>query len=156
MVPHTATPTSTDTRRLKAAQAARHSVLIVDPDAESVEALSLDLQEAGYEVVSCADAVEFLLQLGRRSYDLVLLEVDLPDIDGCLLVDILAQKWVDSEILLMTSLPPRVMTAHFPRCRPEECLRKPISREELMARVKKALHVADRDVRDLKLRRPSA
>lgn len=154
MVPHTATSTSTDTRLLKAA--ARPTVLIVDPDEDSVEALSLDLREAGYEVVACADAVEFLLQLGRRSYDLVLLEVDLPDIDGCLLVDILAEKWVDSQILLMTSLPPRVMCAHFPRCRPEECLRKPISREELLAVVGKAMHLAGRDVKERTLRRPSA
>ncbi len=141
MSPYARSPLSSDTRRMRAVHAAKHSVLIVDPDLESVEALSCVLTEAGYEVVACADAVEFLLQLGRRSFDLVLLEVDLPDIDGYLLVEVLAQKWVDAEILLMTAVSTRVLTAHFPRCRPDGCLRKPIARENLLNRVARALRL---------------
>ena len=123
------------------ARSSGRSILLVDHHPDDVEAISRILLSEGYEVVTCTDAVEFLLQLGRRSYDLVLLEVELPDIDGCLLVEVLSQKWVDAEILLLTSIPDRDFVSRYPRFDAKDVLRKPITREVLYEQVTKAFHV---------------
>lgn len=122
------------------ARPSSRSILLVDHHPDDVEEVSGILRSEGYEVTTCIDAVECLLQLGRRTYDLVLLEVELPDIDGCLLVEVLSQKWVDSEILLMTSLPALELASRYPRSDPKQVLWKPITRELLFERVTKALH----------------
>jgi DNA-binding NtrC family response regulator len=63
-------------------------VLIIDDEAEIRESLETLLQLEGYAVTSSATAAEGLAQIGERAFDLVLLDLALPDKNG---MDVLAE-----------------------------------------------------------------
>jgi DNA-binding NtrC family response regulator len=64
------------------------SVLIIDDEAAIRESLETLLEMEGYDVQSAATADEGLTRIGDRSYDLVLLDLALPDRNG---IDVLAE-----------------------------------------------------------------
>src|SRR4051812_22890800 len=64
------------------------SVLIIDDEAAIRESLETLLEMEGYEVQSAATAEEGLRRIGDRPYDLVLLDLALPDRNG---IDLLAE-----------------------------------------------------------------
>jgi len=64
------------------------SVLIIDDEAAIRESLETLLEMEGYEVQSAATADEGLTRIGDRPYDLVLLDLALPDRNG---IDLLAE-----------------------------------------------------------------
>src|ERR1700753_2095528 len=57
-------------------------ILIVDDEAEIRESLSEILKEDGYAVTSTSSASEALVLLRDASYDVMLLDIWLPDRDG--------------------------------------------------------------------------
>ena len=57
-------------------------ILIVDDDRELRELIGFVLKSAGYPVVEAADGLEALRQYAAETPDLVLLDVNLPGIDG--------------------------------------------------------------------------
>ena len=67
------------------------SVLIIDDEAAIRESLETLLEMEGYSVQSAATADEGLTRIGSRPYDLVLLDLALPDRNG---IDLLAELHV--------------------------------------------------------------
>ncbi|MHC4407719.1 MAG: response regulator, partial [Planctomycetota bacterium] len=57
-------------------------ILLVEDDEHLAEGMTFNLQNAGYEVVAVERGEEALARLERESFDLVLLDVMLPGIDG--------------------------------------------------------------------------
>ena len=57
-------------------------ILIVDDEESIVESLSLILRHAGYEVDSCYDGIAALRKFTHISYDLILLDIKMPKMDG--------------------------------------------------------------------------
>lgn len=78
-------------------------ILIVE-DELSIQALLHDfLKEAGYDVVLAADGVEALSQFERQTFDLILLDVMLPKIDGFGVCEVIRGK-SDVPIMMLTAL----------------------------------------------------
>jgi DNA-binding response OmpR family regulator len=65
-----------------AAMAQRKTLLIVDDDADLRSAVAEQLQAEGFDTLEAATAGEGLTAAEDRKPDLVLLDVDLPDMDG--------------------------------------------------------------------------
>ena len=63
-------------------------ILIIDDEAEIRESLETLLQLEGYSVVVAETGKEGLAQIGERSFDVVLLDLALPDKNG---MDVLAE-----------------------------------------------------------------
>ncbi len=57
-------------------------ILIVDDDADLVELFSGVLTSAGFEVYSASDGVKALKQMQSKKPDLVLLDVEMPNMGG--------------------------------------------------------------------------
>ena len=58
------------------------NLLVVDDDADNREAVCLRLERRGYRVETAADGVSALAQIKERSYDLILLDIMMPGLDG--------------------------------------------------------------------------
>lgn len=70
-------------RALKAiAERVRRVVLIVDDDAFMRKLLDHMLHDAGYETMLAASGIEAQAMIVKRKPDVVLMDVDLPDVDG--------------------------------------------------------------------------
>ena len=78
-------------------------LLIVEDDL-SIQALLHDfLEEAGYRVVMAADGVEALSRFAEQEFDLILLDVMLPKIDGFGVCEVIRRK-SDVPIIMLTAL----------------------------------------------------
>lgn len=58
------------------------TILVVDDEAETVDLIRLTLETAGYEVHQALDGVTAISMIGESEYDLVLLDIMMPDISG--------------------------------------------------------------------------
>lgn len=78
-------------------------ILIVEDDL-SIQALLHDfIQEAGHSVVLASDGVEALAKYSEQDFDLVLLDIMLPKIDGYGVCEVIRQK-SDVPIIMLTAL----------------------------------------------------
>lgn len=78
------------------------SILVVDDDEAILELLELFLAEKGYEVVARSNAPEGLEALGQRSFDLVLSDIHMAEMDGFEFLRIVRSRHPDIGIILMT------------------------------------------------------
>lgn len=78
-------------------------ILVVEDD-QAIQALLQDfLIEAGYDVVTASDGVEALFEFEKQPFDLILLDVMLPKIDGFAVCEVIRQK-SDVAIVMLTAL----------------------------------------------------
>lgn len=61
---------------------ARHTVLIVDDDRCTRELFRTALRLAGFDVRTAVDGVSALWQIGQQRLDVVVLDLDLPGVNG--------------------------------------------------------------------------
>ena len=78
-------------------------ILIVEDDL-AIQALLHDfIQEAGYSVELASDGVEALSRFSEQNFDLVLLDIMLPKIDGYGVCEVIRQK-SNVPIIMLTAL----------------------------------------------------
>ena len=71
-----------DTQALRLAAGEQARLLVVDDQADNREILSRLLGDAGFSVDSCDNAADALQQLHQQCYDLVLMDIRMPGMDG--------------------------------------------------------------------------
>ena len=81
----------------------KRSVIIIDDESNIRNLLSRILSLEGFEVNTFATAKEGLNSFDRESYDVALIDVKLPDIDGIELTRLIREKSPDTEIIVMTA-----------------------------------------------------
>jgi DNA-binding NtrC family response regulator len=115
------------------------SVLIIDDETAIRESLETLLHLEGYAVESAATGEEGLLRMGERSFDLVLLDLALPDRNGMeLLAEIRAQ---DSEIsiVMITAYGTVENAVKAIQAGAANFIQKPWDNEKLLADVRAAI-----------------
>ena len=72
---------------------ARRRALVIDDERDLAELLAEMLEREGFAVEVAFDGEQALAELGRRSYDIVLSDVRMPDLDGPALLRRLQRDW---------------------------------------------------------------
>ena len=124
----------------------RQRVFLVEDEPALARALSDMLAGNGYDVESCADGQEALNSAKDRSYDLIVLDVMLPSLDGFEIAARLRRSGTDTPILMLTArdeLSDKVMGL---KSGADDYLTKPFEAEELLARIEALLRRASRDL----------
>lgn len=122
-------------------------VLIVDDDVELVGLLRFALTGAGYDVVTAFDGEQALLRLQDSAPDLVILDVNLPRLDGFGVLDQLRRR-SQVPVMMLT-----VRSAEEDEVRgldlgADDYLKKPFSPRALLARVRSLLRRGTEAVED--------
>ncbi|MDE6639792.1 MAG: response regulator transcription factor [Acetatifactor sp.] len=78
-------------------------ILVVEDDFDIQELLQNFLQEAGYEVTTANDGVEAIAVFSDKQFDLILLDVMLPKIDGFSVCELI-RKQSQIPIIMLTAL----------------------------------------------------
>ncbi|MDR4493354.1 MAG: response regulator [Nitrospirales bacterium] len=122
--------------------ASRGSVLIVDDDPDIGLALSDYLQREGFSVDMAFTAQQAIQQATRHAYDMVLLDVGLPDRDGIEVLHELSEQWPQLPVILLTAFTslrktadPAILNKAF------AYLTKPYDRHEVKTTIERALSV---------------
>lgn len=111
-------------------------VLVVEDDLVSAALIEGFLVEAGYEVVTVADGADALLQLGRRAFDLLILDINIPTLSGLKLFEIMLQKHIHTPALFITGMPGIEVETQSLEMGAAGFLRKPIRKEVLLPKVR--------------------
>jgi DNA-binding response OmpR family regulator len=80
-------------------------VLIVDDDKSVLRTFSRLLQKSGYDVETAETGKEALKKANKRTYDAILLEFRLPDIDGTDLLGKMHDKTLNAIKIMITGFP---------------------------------------------------
>jgi DNA-binding NtrC family response regulator len=123
----------------EASPASAGSVLIVDDEAEIRESLRTLLELEGYEVESASTGEEGLSRIGERTFDLVLLDVALPDRNGLdILVDLRAMDPLMS-VVMITAYGTVENAVRAMQSGAANFIQKPWDNEKLLADVRAAV-----------------
>jgi EAL domain-containing protein (putative c-di-GMP-specific phosphodiesterase class I) len=79
------------------------SVLLVDDEPTVLVAAIEAAEELGYVVTACADGQEALEQLGQRTFDVMLTDVQMPGVGGLRLLRSVRERDLDLPVVLMTA-----------------------------------------------------
>lgn len=71
-----------DTEHIKKEEPKKTSVLIMEDDQYIRDLYILVLQQAGYDVVGCPDGVTGMAEANKREFDIVLLDLMMPNMSG--------------------------------------------------------------------------
>jgi DNA-binding SARP family transcriptional activator len=118
---------------------ARKSVLIVEDNVLNRELTNAVLKTAGYHVLLAKDGAEALMLLGREQVDLMLLDVDLPFIDGHKVLEALHEKGINVPTIFISGLPGEEPEVKAFAIGAADFIRKPVKNSVLLARVSKVL-----------------
>lgn len=112
-------------------------VLIVDDHALNAELAAFVLQQAGIDVRVAADAEQALVELARERPDLVLMDIQLPGIDGLALTRRIRSEpaWQSIVVVAMTAFAMKGDSARFLEAGCNGYLSKPIDVETFASEV---------------------
>ena len=117
-------------------------ILIVDDDPDLVEAVSIILENKGYEVVAAYDGVEGLKMARTENPDLIVLDVMMPNKDGYEVCKELKadEKYRAIPILLLTAVVANIPTSKYTQqmgmeTEADDYVDKPVEPDELVRRV---------------------
>lgn len=115
-----------------------HKMLVVEDDATLLETISYNLERQGYQVRRAADGLTALEKARKHKFDLILLDIMLPGLDGLEVCRILRQE-MNVPIIMLTARADEVDRVVGLEMGADDYLTKPFSMRELMARVKAVL-----------------
>jgi DNA-binding response OmpR family regulator len=113
-------------------------ILLVDDEQAILTLLSYPLGQDGYEVVRAADGVEALARFGESEFDLVVLDVTMPHIDG---LEVCRRMRASSPvpIIMLTAKTEEIDKVLGLELGADDYITKPFSIREFRSRVKAAL-----------------
>lgn len=119
-------------------------ILVLEDDLVSSALIYGFLNEADYEVVSVTDGADVLLELGRRKFDLLILDINVPTLNGFKVFEIMLQKHIETPALFITGFAGTDVETQSLEMGAAGFLRKPIRKEVLLQRVRAILQRTSR------------
>ncbi len=118
-------------------------ILVADDDASVLESVSWLLRENGYDVTSMPGGEAAMDEMRQRPPDLLLLDIMMPDSDGCKLLERIKgdEQWRDLPVVMISALPPEDASVRALGLGAADFIRKPFRPRELLARVQAQLRM---------------
>lgn len=129
------------------------NILIVDD--EPVVRLShlRSLATANFDATAVGSGTEALSLLECHAYDLIFLDIRIPDIDGITLLKTVKQKWPESEVIIITGFPAIESAKEAVRLGAYHYLVKPVSPAEVVKAANEAIRHKHWALREISTRR---
>jgi len=114
-------------------------ILLVDDEPRLLSSLHELLRDRNYHLVTASNGADALAQLAKLRFDLVLLDLRLPDMSGHEIMDFINGKGIDADVIVMSGEVGIDAAIGALKRGAYDYLRKPYSREELLKTVANAL-----------------
>ncbi|HEX8144253.1 MAG TPA: response regulator [Pyrinomonadaceae bacterium] len=121
-------------------------ILVVDDDAELQDLISFALKREGYEVLIAGDAYEGLEALDRERFDLALLDVMMPKMDGLMMLSQVRERDKELRVIVMTALSTPEAAISALRDQASDFLAKPFDVGQLLSAISTALELAPKEI----------
>jgi DNA-binding response OmpR family regulator/tRNA A-37 threonylcarbamoyl transferase component Bud32 len=80
------------------------SILVVDDDPAMRHMLETVLTRFGYDVATADDGAQAVVRLRARAYDLVISDIEMPNLDGVDLLDTIKSSNLDADVLMVSAV----------------------------------------------------
>ncbi|MFM7671512.1 MAG: response regulator transcription factor [Bacteroidota bacterium] len=117
----------------------RSSILLVEDEENLHETLKLNLELEGYEVSSARDGAEALRLLEQEHFDLIILDIMLPEIDGISVAENIRVQNLEVPILMLSARNSSADRVLGLKKGADDYLTKPFNLEELLLRLSKLI-----------------
>jgi len=120
--------------------AEQRSILVVEDDPAIRRLVKMVLQREGYELDVAVDGVEAVLKLGLKPYDVIVLDLMMPNLDGFAFMSTLAQNDPSRlrSIIVTSAASPAVIRDRM-KGQPFDVLPKPFDIQQLVERVRSCI-----------------
>jgi two-component system, OmpR family, alkaline phosphatase synthesis response regulator PhoP len=115
------------------------SILLVEDEENLHEALKLNLELEGYEITSAYDGSTALKSINDEYFDLIILDVMLPEIDGISITETIRLQNNDVPVLILSAKNTSADRVLGLKKGADDYLTKPFNLEELLLRVHKLI-----------------
>lgn len=120
-------------------------VLVVEDDLVSAALVESYLRESDFEVIVVGDGGEALIELGKRRFDLIILDINIPTLSGLKVFEIMLQKQLDTPALFVTGVQGTEVEMQSLEMGAAGFLRKPIRKEVLLPKIRGILQRSQRN-----------
>jgi two-component system OmpR family response regulator len=114
-------------------------ILVIEDDPETSAYIAKGLTEAGFVVDSAADGFDGLSMASQESYDALIVDRMLPNLDGLAVIDVLRKSGSTTPALILSALGTVDERVRGLRVGGDDYLAKPFAFSELLARVEALL-----------------
>jgi len=115
------------------------AVLIVEDEENLQEALKLNLELEGYDITCAENGAIALKKVEEGYFDLIILDVMLPEIDGFDVCETIRLKNIDTPILMLSARSGSADRVTGLKRGADDYLTKPFNLEELLLRIEKLI-----------------
>jgi two-component system alkaline phosphatase synthesis response regulator PhoP len=120
-------------------EASKAAVLIVEDEENLQEALKLNLELEGYDITCAENGAVALKKVDEGYFDLIILDVMLPEIDGFDVCETIRLRNIDTPILMLSARSGSSDRVTGLKRGADDYLTKPFNLEELLLRIEKLI-----------------
>lgn len=113
-------------------------ILVIDDEDVICDACEMVLTEKGHSVDRCVTGKTGLQAIGQGDYDIILLDIKLPDIDGMEILQTVCEKVPLSCVVVMTGYATMSNALQAMKLGAVDYLSKPFTDDELISAIEKA------------------
>ncbi|MFA6541912.1 MAG: response regulator [Bacteroidota bacterium] len=115
------------------------NILVVDDEDALRNVLSSELQSEGYSVVSAADGDEAITILQQKTFDLVLLDIKMPRVDGFEVLRFIKDKHEKTKVIMLTGFADLKNAIESKKLGAEDFVSKPYDLVDLLTTIERVL-----------------
>ncbi len=131
-------------------------ILIVDDEASIRESVAGVLEDEGFAAAGAPDAEHGLALLGREEFDLVLLDIWMPGMDGMAALERIRNEWPELPVIMISGHGTIETAVQATRMGAYDFIEKPPSYDKLVLAVANALRVSELEQENRILRQQAA
>ena len=113
-------------------------VLLVDDEEEFIKTLSERMQARGFQATTATSGVDAMKQVDAHNYDAIILDMQMPGMDGIETLRRMLEKNPDLQVILLTGYGSVQKSVEAMKIGAVDFLEKPADIEALVARIKEA------------------
>lgn len=119
--------------------AQKSRILIVDDEDPLRTILSSELSGAGYEVATAADGEEGIGEVKNQKFDLVLLDIKMPKLDGFEVLKFIKKEHPDVKVIMLTGFADLKNAIESKKYGAEDFVSKPYDLVDLLTTIERVL-----------------
>jgi two-component system alkaline phosphatase synthesis response regulator PhoP len=116
------------------------SILVVEDEANLHETLKMNLELEGFQVTSAFDGIQAMKAVGNEYFDLIIMDVMIPEVDGFSVTQNIRLTNAEVPILILSAKDSSADRVMGLKKGADDYLTKPFNLEELLLRVQKLIH----------------
>ncbi len=119
--------------------AAKNKILVVDDEDALRTVLSAELAGEGYQVTTAADGQEAINVLTSSAFDLILLDIKMPNVDGFEVLKFVKEKHPKTKVIMLTGFADLKNAIESKKLGAEDFVSKPYDLVDLLTTVERVL-----------------